>query len=194
MNSKFVIAGGVECRLSIYPISEFRDRSTFSKLTAFPHHSLVNFSQQTDILLFQHESKLSLWKLGTSSKMNQEDCFNGQVLNIKDDSTLLIDLMLKSSSLITSALSPDAQYIAAADSKSVRIFKLNYDGQVQATKLKSILPKGVTANRFVFTNDSSRLIVAGNDHLVYVINLTNETIDHIFNEHTVTDPGKTLSK
>jgi hypothetical protein len=125
-----------------------------------------------------------------ATKTKPEECYNGQVLNMKDDSALLIDLKLKSAAIATSALSEDGSYVAAADSRCLRIFKLNYDeDQVVAQKLTSILPKGVTANRLVFTQDSLRLIVAGNNHSVYVINLGENRLEHEFTEHSISDPG-----
>jgi WD40 repeat protein len=70
------------------------------------------------------------------------------------------------------AISPDGQTVAAADSKGIHVFQLERPGRVDAL---SALPKGVTSQSLNFSNDGKRLLSANSDGSIAIWDVVGQS-------------------
>ncbi|XP_047325495.1 WD repeat-containing protein PCN-like [Impatiens glandulifera] len=178
-----LISGGDDTKLFAYSAKEFTKFSPHDVCPA-PQRSPIQvvFSDaETPLLLVQASTWLDIICVRTKSN----SIFNG-IGTVGGAATTELLARVKSKAsrkIVSSSISPSGSFIAFSDNVRPGLFQLEKGRfgksvwNVQKKKLPSNLP---SAHSMAFSFDSSRLMIAGHDRLIYVVDVANGTVAHVF--------------
>lgn len=183
-----LISAGDDTKLFAYSVNEFTKFSPHDICPA-PQRTQVQLVmnsvfKQTSLLLVQASSRIDVFSLSVRSR-------NGSVFDKGSSPTvglastkLLAQVRSKGSrKIICSAISTSGSLFSFSDHVKPSLFELKWSeiGQRAWTIDKKRLPSKLPfAHSMVFTSDSSRLIIAGHDKRIYVVNVKSSELVHIF--------------
>ena len=189
-----IISGGVDRTLVVNsPASSFPDCKPH-RVSPLPQRppTQLNASQKLFSMMFNDHVKI--WKLGELEGHDINDLMDQTRVEPSERYKLIIELKPKFESYLTAAsMSPDATLLAISDAKAIKMFKLDICHET-STYSVSRLPFFNTghnvspASSLLFTPDSKRLIIAGQDSKIQVVELDipNGSYDivHTFTQHS----------
>ncbi|KAJ3027734.1 UNVERIFIED_CONTAM: U3 small nucleolar RNA-associated protein [Siphonaria sp. JEL0065] len=184
-----LVSGGMDTTFVISrTISQFPD-SKQERQSPFPQRALVNVATEARLLIARFDDTVKVWALGQSVG-NLED-FGGERVGervaIAKKERLVAELKIKTiTNLISSAISADGSLIAVSDLFCTRLFVVSLEPS-RVTRLKkfpspSVIPGSVN---ITFTPDSKRMILAGTDSIIRVVDVSNQEFKIVadFTEH-----------
>ncbi|KAJ3078711.1 U3 small nucleolar RNA-associated protein 4, partial [Quaeritorhiza haematococci] len=166
-----------------------------------PNRPIIHLAKEARLIMAKFSDGVKVWKLGEALPTPTPTAYlpDNERLDFKHKEKLLIDLKPKiDTNLMSAAISSDGKWIVMSDMGSIKLFKVTYPDPSQKTSkhntLKVVkcrnfppapapassigggaetdlvsLPPG--AHALCFTPDSRRLIVAGIDSVVYIVDL-----------------------
>lgn len=176
-----VVSGGMDTQLVVRPLLDKVEKNTQEsamRKISFPHRSLVGCARKAGLLLFQFSDHLELWRLGESDGHGKA----GDSLPVKRKPEKLLQLKRKGEDHICcSALSPCGGWLVYSTVSSVRLYRLQYDGNNNITINKvTKLPKELrSVHQVCFSSDSSRLFAASSQSSVVVVSLKQQDVKHL---------------
>lgn len=178
-----LISGGDDTKLFAYSAREFTQFSPHDICPA-PQRVLVQMVPSTDadgasVLLAQHGAQLDLLLIKSNHPSMSTVPFGRKAI------TQVIAHMKrkKSKKIISSTISSSGKFFAFSDHVKPCMFELKKPkgGKGGWTVNKLQLPHRLPyAHCMVFSIDSSRLILAGHDRKIYVVNVTKSELEHTF--------------
>ncbi|ORX79829.1 WD40 repeat-like protein [Anaeromyces robustus] len=161
-----LLSGGVDttvvtCELNSFPFGKV------IHLQAFPSKPLIQLSKSKKLMMCQLNNSIELWKLGDSTQLEFEK-MNKKLLalNLKNDNNI-----------ISSTISENGEWIAVSTIEEIKLFHIKYNEKytkVEINKVREIEKLQIPgAHKLRFTPCSTKLIVAGIDSIIYVLDLTN---------------------
>ncbi|TPX62599.1 hypothetical protein PhCBS80983_g00402 [Powellomyces hirtus] len=175
-----LVSGGVDTTLVVSsPLTEFPHLKQY-RMPSFPHRPIVQMTKSgSRLMLVRFQDHVQVWRLGRSvptytspNEMPNYAKIDHQreelVLNIKPKCT---------TSLSAAAISENGQWIAVSDMETVKLFRVEENpGHLRVRKMKefsatvgTVIP---AAHKLCFTPDSLRMIVAGSDSVIYLVDLS----------------------
>lgn len=180
-----LISAGDDTKLFAYSANDFTQFSPHDICPApqNPPMQLVlnTVFNKTTLLLVQASYWLDILCVRTKCGINP-DGSSGSSVGIAN-TTLVVKVKSKASrKIICSAIASSGDLFAYSDHEKPSLFKLTKSeagkGQWVLGKLK--LPKLPFAHSMAFSFDSSRLMIAGHDRMIYVVNVESLTLMHTF--------------
>ncbi|KAL8126986.1 WD repeat-containing protein PCN-like [Apium graveolens] len=180
-----LISAGDDTKLFAYSANDFTQFSPHDICPApqNPPMQLVlnTVFNKTTLLLVQASYWLDILCVRTKSGSNP-DGSSGSSVGIAN-TTLVVRVKSKASrKIICSAIACSGDLFAYSDHEKPSLFKLSKSeagkGQWVLGKLK--LPKLPFAHSMAFSFDFSRLMIAGHDRMIYVVNVESLTLMHTF--------------
>ncbi|KAJ3003082.1 U3 small nucleolar RNA-associated protein 4 [Thoreauomyces humboldtii] len=176
-----LISGGVDTTLTVStPLSEFPFLKQF-RMPSFPHRSIVQMTTSgSRLMLARFQDHVKVWRLGKPAAFNRPDKLANYTPVDHQRETLLYTIKTKNATnLSAAAISEEGKWICISDMESVKLFTVDEpttsSGVTRVRKVKefeatvgAVLP---AAHAVRFTPNSSRLIVAGCDSVIYVVDL-----------------------
>lgn len=171
------------------PVSEFPEMKQY-RMPFFPHRPRVHVAKEARWIACRFDTQVKVWRLGNMLPLQVGlDVLPDQsrlpasqpklLFNIQlDVCQLILDEKLTtktSMNLHCSAISNNGQWLAVSNFEGIKLFRLNTDDDVYTvTKIKSFPTESLPpAYNLLFSSDSQRLIVAGYDAHIYMLNLAN---------------------
>ncbi|KAI8818219.1 quinon protein alcohol dehydrogenase-like superfamily [Fimicolochytrium jonesii] len=187
-----LISGGLDTTLIVSsPLTEFPFLKQY-RMASFPHRPIVQITKSgSKLMLARFQDHIKVWRLGEAlapAKVTAQLPTYAKVDHQRP--TYLFTIKPKfATNLTAAAISEDGEWVAVSDMNSVKLFRVvkpagNGQARQDEFKIKRVkafelrvsnVIKG--AHNFVFTPDSLRLIVAGADSIVYVVDLTAASED-----------------
>lgn len=202
-----LVSGGIDTQLCRFSIKEFcNPKSAPEKLLPFRSDS-VSVAVKKKYILVQHSKSLSIWKAGDAilpcetenksqctkqgktksmTKFRKSDVAASTPLTLTKNHKLIAKLNMKTGwNLKCSAISPDGTLVSCADVLGLKLFKIlespDKSGSYRISKIRlnTILSnvKMSIIVKLIFDEDSSRLFVGTSDSFVYVISITEDTVE-----------------
>nr|KYP57092.1 Cirhin [Cajanus cajan] len=174
-----LISAGDDTKLFAYPVKEF---------TKFYPHDICPAPQRTPI-------QLVLSSVFNQSKMllvQSSQCIDIHLLQLKNVRTpgdlaktkILCRVKSKASQkIICSTISDSGALFAYSDQEKPRLYELESGevGKITCDVRRRTLPQRLPfAHSMIFTHDSSCLIVAGHDRMIYVVDVERSELMHTF--------------
>ncbi|OUM69505.1 hypothetical protein PIROE2DRAFT_38084, partial [Piromyces sp. E2] len=161
-----LLSGGVDttvvtCELNSFPFGKV------IHLQAFPSKPLIQLSKSKKLMMCQLNNSIELWKLGDSTQLEFEK-MNKKLLalNLKNDNNI-----------ISSTISENGAWIAVSTIEEIKLFHIKYNQKstkVEINKVREIEKLQIPgAHKLIFTPCSTKLVVAGIDSIIYVLDLSN---------------------
>ncbi|KAJ3183700.1 U3 small nucleolar RNA-associated protein [Gaertneriomyces sp. JEL0708] len=178
-------SGGIDRTLVLSsPLKEFPFLKQYRQPN-FPQRSIVQITRQSRLLLARFQDHIKVWQLGRAMPVEKDPRYlrDHEKIDYQRE-TLMLNIKPKcATNLSASAISEDGRWIAISDMQSVRLFRVEGRGmdQLRVRKMKSFpSPTSLPAAHVLcFTPDSLRLIVAGCDSVIYVVDLSRG-LDNVF--------------
>ncbi|KAJ3289037.1 U3 small nucleolar RNA-associated protein [Rhizoclosmatium sp. JEL0117] len=188
-----LVSGGMDATFVISKtISQFPD-SKQQRQSPFPQKSLISLADEGRLLMARFDDSVKVWALGQSIATPEElqgGVQFGERLGVAQKERLVAELKIKcTTNLIASAISSDGALIAVSDLFSTKLFAVFIDPsrvfRVKKFPSPSLIPGSVS---ITFTPDSKRLILAGTDSIIRVIDVSDPSVDEfeivaVFTEH-----------
>ncbi|KAL2318430.1 hypothetical protein Fmac_032306 [Flemingia macrophylla] len=174
-----LISAGDDTKLFAYPVKEF---------TKFYPHDICPAPQRTPIQLVLNsvfnQSKMLLVQSSQWIDVHllqlKNVCTPGGIAKTK----ILSRVKSKASQkIICSTISNSGALFSYSDQEKPRLYELERgeDGKVQWGVHRRMLPQGLPfAHSMIFSHDSSFLIVAGHDRMIYVVDVERSELVHTF--------------
>ncbi|KAJ3038796.1 U3 small nucleolar RNA-associated protein 4 [Rhizophlyctis rosea] len=174
-----LISGGIDTNLIItQPVSDFPNVK-HQRMPLFPHRSVISLARQARLLMCQFSDHVKVWRLAKPHLPDVALATKKQFeqLDFRKEE-LLFEIKPKcSTNLCASAISQCGRWIAVSDGECVKLFGTTIMAKEQTYTIRkirtfpspSLLPP---ASTLLFTPDSSRLIVAGTDSVIYIVDIT----------------------
>ncbi|RZB58332.1 WD repeat-containing protein PCN isoform B [Glycine soja] len=165
-----LISAGDDTKLFAYPVKEF---------TMFSPHDICPAPQRTPIQLV-HNSVFNQRKLLLVQSSQKIEVQLLQLKNVRTSGGFTKNVVVAqvnskaSQKIICSTISNSGALFAYSDHKKPSLFQLKRDevGKIKWDVRKRELPQILPfAHSMIFTHDSSKLIVAGHDKRIYVVNV-----------------------
>ncbi|ORY44261.1 WD40 repeat-like protein [Neocallimastix californiae] len=161
-----LLSGGVDttvvtCELNSFPFGKV------IHLQSFPSKPLIQLSKSKKLMMCQLNNTIELWKLGDSTQLEFEK-MNKKLLalNLKNDNNI-----------ISSTISQNGSWIAVSTIEEIKLFHIKYNEKstkVEINKVREIEKLQIPgAHKLLFTPCSTKLIVAGINSIIYVLDLSN---------------------
>ncbi|KAI9206674.1 quinon protein alcohol dehydrogenase-like superfamily [Polychytrium aggregatum] len=172
-----IVSGGVDTTVVVSsPASNF-EHAKQQRMAPFPQRPLVSLARKGRRLIGRYSDRVKVWQLGTAmdtASHHQDE----EVLDLEVKEKLLVELKLKgSTNLSASSISDDGTLVAVSDMESVKLFQIEGSSTsfIKVRKIKLFpSPSSIpAAHQLIFTPDARRLIVAGTDSVVYVVNIAS---------------------
>ncbi|KAJ1547778.1 U3 small nucleolar RNA-associated protein 4 [Nowakowskiella sp. JEL0078] len=187
-----LISGGVDTQLTVsQPATDFPNAVYNMRIPSLPGRNIISVSKSQGLILARFEMSLKLWKMGTALQPGDlSELQDQERLDIGQPHKFLIEINLEVlTNLTASAISENGKWIAVSDLYSIKFFRISKKGidkPYSIKKMKSFpLPNIVPpAHCLQFSPDSKRLIVAGTDLSITIIDIIDEPIISLkdFNE------------
>eukprot|EP00027_Filamoeba_sp_ATCC50430_P001830 CAMPEP_0168558874 /NCGR_PEP_ID=MMETSP0413-20121227/10214_1 /TAXON_ID=136452 /ORGANISM="Filamoeba nolandi, Strain NC-AS-23-1" /LENGTH=412 /DNA_ID=CAMNT_0008590047 /DNA_START=503 /DNA_END=1741 /DNA_ORIENTATION=+ len=181
----WISAGGVITAMRLEQLDKGRNKN-YVVGGIIPERPILSFSKTDSLVLSHTANTLQLWRLGKAkeSLTDLQHFETGAPLDIAQDHSQILQLALKSKTIISSCLSEDGRYIAVCDSTSFKLFHIT----IQATGhpvINKIKVPAIAAYSCIFSHDSSKIFVGGLNATVYVLSISQQpkhtvTIEHQF--------------
>jgi len=172
-----LLSGGVDttvvtCELNSFPFGKV------IHLQSFPSKPLIQLSKSKKLMMCQLNNTIELWKLGDIVPHGKEKLHLGTQLEFEKMNKKLLALNLKNdNNIISSTISQDGSWIAVSTIEEIKLFHINYNdksSKVEIKKVREIEKLQISgAHKLLFTPCSTKLIVAGIDSIIYVLDLSN---------------------
>jgi U3 small nucleolar RNA-associated protein 4 len=172
-----LLSGGVDttvvtCELNSFPFGKVVHQQSF------PSKPLIQLSKDKKLMMCQLNNTLELWKLGDIVSHGKEKLHLGTQLEFEKMNKKLLALNLKNdNNIISSTISQDGSWIAVSTIEEIKLFHINYNdksSKVEIKKVREIEKLQISgAHKLLFTPCSTKLIVAGIDSIIYVLDLSN---------------------
>ncbi|KAJ3054098.1 U3 small nucleolar RNA-associated protein 4 [Rhizophlyctis rosea] len=174
-----LVSGGIDTNLIVsIPLVEFPHVKQY-RMPLFPHRSVVSLARGARLLMCQFSDHVKVWKLATPvlpaeslARLRQFEQLDYQ------KESLLFNIKPKcSTNLIASAISDDGKWVVVSDMDCVKLFSITVkraDNIYTVKKVKTFpSPTHIpSASTLAFTPDSNRLIIAGTNSTIYIVNLS----------------------
>ncbi|XP_031118407.1 WD repeat-containing protein PCN-like [Ipomoea triloba] len=181
-----LISGSDDTKLFAYSAKEFTKFSPHDICPApqRPSIQLVTNTifNRTSLLLIQDSYRIDIFSVGVRNGVVSNSGSNPSGGAAKTD--VVVRIKCQASRKITcSSISPSGEFLAYSDHVNPRLLQLNRTGtgthtwKVNKRKLPLELP---FAHSMVFSSDSSQLMIAGCDRRIYVVDVGNLEIVHVF--------------
>ncbi|RKO91094.1 quinon protein alcohol dehydrogenase-like superfamily [Blyttiomyces helicus] len=174
-----LVTGGIDTDLIFStPVADFPFLTQY-RMPPFPHSPIISLSRASRLLMCRFSDHVKVWKLGTvlALTQNPRTLPNHTRVDFQKE-TLLLHIKPKcATNLCASAISEDGQWIAVSDMESVKLFKVTHSDKSEVRKARTFPSPALipAAHALAFTPDSLRLIVAGIDSTVTVVDLSTPT-------------------
>ncbi|KAJ3162242.1 U3 small nucleolar RNA-associated protein 4 [Geranomyces variabilis] len=174
-----LISGGVDTTLTFSsPLAEFPRLKQY-RMPLFPHRPVVQMTQNgTRLMLVRFDDHVEVWRLARSMPaFSPQEMRNYDKVDYQGEE-LVLNLKPKSeTNLAAAAMSEDGQWIAVSDMEAVKLFHVeDVNGHVRVRKAREFsLTVGASlpsAHKLCFAPDSLRLIIAGCDSRIYLVDLS----------------------
>ncbi|RAL47229.1 hypothetical protein DM860_013194 [Cuscuta australis] len=186
MGVPMLISGGDDTKLFAYSAKEFSKFSPHDICPApqRPYIQLVTNTifNCTSLLLIQASYWIDIFSVGARNCVITNSGSSPSEGAARTD--LVARIKCKASRKITcSAISPSGAFLAYSDHVKPSLLELNRTGSgkvvwnVNKRQLPSDLP---FPHSMIFSHDSSQLMIAGCDRRIYVVDLGNMQVDHVF--------------
>ncbi|KAJ2162362.1 U3 small nucleolar RNA-associated protein [Coemansia sp. RSA 552] len=184
VSSELVISGGVDTQVTASSARGFPNSNPYRQPCFAPGSTSV--AAAAGLVLQRQGRELKLWALGRAEpapRSLSEQMESGQALQLYSHQRDLARLELSTtSSLISSAISPSGDLVAASDATGARLYQIARDGDVvRIRRVRGFPPPSLApayseargATQMEFTADEQRLVVATTDGFVCVVNISN---------------------
>ncbi|OMJ23892.1 U3 small nucleolar RNA-associated protein 4 [Smittium culicis] len=195
------ITGGVSGELMTFE-SQIIEKKPKTILPFFPpQNGVISFSDENRLALMRTNDELKLWKIGSLAQNSTNlirSIDSGTTVTPESGSKFLISLRpTKSSSIASSAISPNGRWIAFSDNEKLKLFRVIGDQNSQETTFVKkvphffeIPPKFLSdvdkvpnfATQLHFTKNNKYLVVATSELILYFIK-----IDEIINPNAINE-------
>ncbi|KAK9756493.1 hypothetical protein RND81_01G101700 [Saponaria officinalis] len=178
-----LLSAGDDTRMFAYSANEFTKFSPHDVCPA-PQRVQVHFAQnsifkQMPVLLVQAANRVDIMSLRLGSGIIPDKASSGHA-----STTLLARVNSKASGKITcSSISPSGSLFSFSNHTKPSLFELKkHEGSkapwvISKRQLPGKLP---FAHAMTFTSDSNRLIIAGNDRRIYIVDANSSELVHVF--------------
>ncbi|KAJ3316223.1 U3 small nucleolar RNA-associated protein, partial [Blyttiomyces sp. JEL0837] len=166
-----IVTGGVDTTLtaSLNVVSEFPSGKLI-RHSPFPQRTIVSLAPVARMVLARFADSVKVWRLGDAMPdevMVDNSMRDGERIRMAKKERLIAEIKIDCvTNLMSSAISADGEFIAVSDLYQTRLFRLMHH---QNFPSPSIIP-GTTA--LAFTPDCRRLVLAGTDSIVRVLDLS----------------------
>ncbi|KAJ3295790.1 U3 small nucleolar RNA-associated protein 4 [Borealophlyctis nickersoniae] len=172
-----LVTGGVDTTLVYTSSIAAFPQSKQYRLPMYPHRPLISLSRASRLLMCRFSDHVKVWQLGSILPLQGG-------LGIKENyqplehqkEKLLLNIKPKAvTNLCASAISENGQWIAVSDMGCVKLFSVTREPNEELKVRKCEFPSPAivpAAYSLCFTPDSLRLIVAGIDSTVYIVDLS----------------------
>ncbi|KAG4106303.1 WD40 repeat-like protein [Neocallimastix lanati (nom. inval.)] len=172
-----LLSGGVDttvvtCELNSFPFGKV------IHLQSFPSKPLIQLSKSKKLMMCQLNNTIELWKLGDIVPHGKEKLHLGTQLEFEKMNKKLLALNLKNdNNIISSTISQNGSWIAVSTIEEIKLFHIKYNEKstkVEINKVREIEKLQIPgAHKLLFTPCSTKLIVAGINSIIYVLDLSN---------------------
>ncbi|KAJ3162842.1 U3 small nucleolar RNA-associated protein 4 [Geranomyces michiganensis] len=174
-----LISGGVDTTLVFSsPLAEFPRLKQY-RMPLFPHRPVVQMTQNgTRLMLARFDDRVEVWRLArTMPTFRPQDMRNHDKVDHHGEELVLTLKLKLATNLAAAAISEDGQWIAVSDMEAVKLFRVeDVNGHLRVRKAREFsLSVGASlpsAHKLCFAPDSLRLIVAGSDSKIYLVDLS----------------------
>lgn len=185
-SSTALISGGVDGRVVSRPLMEKVQTKSYEaalRSITYPHRHLVSCAQASRLLLFQFPEHLELWRLGQTN----ESGMDGDILNVTQESELLLQLKRKGSECIRcSTISRCGSWVSYATCSRLFLHRLHYDNNtISISRVAKVPQLQSAALQLLFSPDSKQLYVGSVAGCVHVLKLSEGSCQH---SHTLEPP------
>ncbi|OMJ18498.1 U3 small nucleolar RNA-associated protein 4 [Smittium culicis] len=195
------ITGGVSGELMTFE-SQIIEKKPKTILPFFPpQNGVISFSDENRLALMRTNDELKLWKIGSLAQNSTNlirSIDSGTTVTPESGSKFLISLRpTKSSSIASSAISPNGRWIAFSDNEKLKLFRVIGDQNSQETTFVKkvphffeIPPKFLSdvdkvpnfATQLHFTKNNKYLVVATSELILYFIKIDETVNPNAINE------------
>ncbi|KAI9088022.1 hypothetical protein DFS34DRAFT_641075 [Phlyctochytrium arcticum] len=194
-----LISGGVDTTLIVSsPLTDFPYLKQY-RMPTFPHRPIIQITRSSRLMLTRFSDHVKLWELGRALPLQAApgDLCDYQKVEHQREKLLATLKPKCAGSLIASAISENGEWIAVSDVESVKLFRLESSGDMptRIRRVKNfpstpvvsetgdwVVEPGTVpaAHLLAFTPDSRRLVVAGTDSIIYVVELSSQNEEATF--------------
>ncbi|KAI8618227.1 hypothetical protein BC830DRAFT_1109872 [Chytriomyces sp. MP71] len=173
-----LVSGGVDATFIVsHTIAKFPECKQ-QRQAMFPQRPLVSLAREARLVLARFDDHVKVWALGQSVESCDANHV-GDKLNVIKKERLIAEVKIKAiTNLTASAMSDDGTLLTVSDLFSTRLFSIklsSHDGPAAITRAKQFpspqLIPGSTS--ITFTPDSKRVILAGTDSVVRVVDVSD---------------------
>ncbi|CAG8433076.1 10705_t:CDS:10 [Diversispora eburnea] len=184
LEDQFFVSGGVDTEMNVYSYNKFL-RGDIKKLPYIPQKPLICISKSKRLLMYRNDNQIKLWELGEAILPDSWKLEQIPRLDLVKPQKAILEMSLKESHYLTaSAISEDGEWIAVANTRIVKVFKIQEH----------------VSHQLLFTPDGTKLLIVYVDSIVAVADLKNWQRNEIiflkkFNQHacpTDDDPIATV--
>jgi len=187
-----LLSGGVDttvvtCELNSFPFGKV------IHLQAFPTRPLIQLSKSKKLMMCQLNNSIELWKLGDIVPLGKEKLHLGTQLEFEKMNKKLLALNLKNdNNIISSTISENGAWIAVSTIEEIKLFYIKFNektSKVEIKKVREIEKLQIPgAHKLIFTPCSTKLIVAGINSIIYVLDLSN--VEKKYSANTMESEGE----
>ncbi|RHZ61888.1 hypothetical protein Glove_345g7 [Diversispora epigaea] len=208
LEDQVFVSGGVDTEMIVYSYNKFL-RGNIKKLPYIPQKPLICISKSKRLLMYRNNDQIKLWELGEAVLPDSWQLEQIPRLDLVKPQKAILEMSLKESHYLTaSAISEDGEWIAVANTRIVKIFKVQEHSStkrklsIQKIKFPQNIVNGrcIGAHQLLFTPDGTKLLIVYVDSVVAVADLENWQRNEIiflkkFDQHanpTDDDPIETV--
>ncbi|KAJ2760376.1 U3 small nucleolar RNA-associated protein [Coemansia sp. BCRC 34490] len=189
LKTDLLISGGIDTQVTSCQARPFPNENPHRQPCFAPHNSIVSVASKSGLVLQRQGTALKLWELGKAepiSKQLGDQMESGQSLQVyeRQKDLLRMDLSVKTN-LLSSAISPSGDLIAASDGEGPKLYSVirsdDSAGAVRVRRIKAFPPDNFVpdysenrgAVQMQFTHDEKMLAVATADGFISVIDISD---------------------
>ncbi|KAJ3417525.1 U3 small nucleolar RNA-associated protein 4 [Chytridiales sp. JEL 0842] len=188
-----LVSGGVDTTLTVSTEASKFPACKQLRHNSFPQKPLITLAQEARLVLYRDSTSVKVWSLGSPLPSMQplETMKIGDKVEIGKKDKLVADIKLNCATNLTAAsISSNGSLIAVSDLQTTRLFKLTLPTTIegpnyvkrkipaQIVRIKSVVLSQLPGSlALAFTPDSGRLVAAGSDGVVRVIDVSRVLLD-----------------
>ena len=189
-----LVTGGVDTSLVISsPASKFM-RMTQQRMPTFPHRSIVSLATPARLVMAHMDDHVNVWSLGNAVNPldSQPTIEDHQPLEHRPHQLLLTIKPKLAANISASAISNNGSLIAVSDCHRTKLFRVTYatNDDAASPQIAPMKASGAVqlpgSHSIKFTPDGTRMVVAGNDSVVYIVGIDasmSYSVIHAFDDH-----------
>ncbi|KAI8619181.1 WD40-repeat-containing domain protein [Chytriomyces sp. MP71] len=173
-----LVSGGVDATFIVsHTIAKFPECKQ-QRQAMFPQRPLVSLAREARLVLARFDDHVKVWALGQSVESCDANHV-GDKLNVIKKERLIAEVKIKAiTNLTASAMSDDGTLLTVSDLFSTRLFSItlsSHNGPAIITRAKQFPSPDLIpgSSSITFTPDSKRVILAGTDSVVRVVDVSD---------------------